>query len=1411
MNLHLERLKSVEHKLQTLLRHVPTLAAAFNHRLCSTFPHLPKDSSTDELHINHEAAAEPGQSSVLVSRSISSYIEESFLTQGPPVFVQGATHVYSQPYSLSEQHRAVGLAPVDLESYLDYVIGNYDLCVRDAWAEFWQTPHATFDSMTPKQWLTQCLQHLLLDEANVRLGDQTLSSAAANAVIQCFSTRVSQPTPESPPGVYELFLKAERPMPDIKLTGVFVMTVTPTDDEEQPTSGQVVFYTTTSGLEAFDSLDLLKQELNARLKDPYQRIQLLNHVLAQEHANTSDLVEVEVGALPQDAQSFLAQQLIDKQKKDMLHACATARRNKAVDQETLAPEYLCELINQTLASSWVVNPAAILRSRYAHLLEQQLPQWLKTAPEDEKVAWRLATERLIHEQQASEAPGLQPITESAKKQTLLGYARTRLKRQIEADHGIDVDPDSIYIQTTEAVQTGPVIFPLHGSAYAAGNSLDRTGPAISFITNQLSLTQLALSNVGIWDVTFALTAQVIDANAARHPVLTADYIKALVRQIDVGDSYKAHLNHLLNTSAQAAWRKERYIAVKMAQLRLDLLEAKMSGALNASQVAWVQAVLDHPTGTTRPKINDGHVNAYLLIVNKNFLPGAMVFSSTESTDLIYYLPDAPDNTWFQVSSSSPELARTLSHQRWRGYLQQRVTAARWAYLKPVLEAGQDGANSQMLMIYGNAFEASYDNEVSYALREADEQTTSTYESNLNTAKDAALAVVDVVSFVLPTRVLLPIAALRFIFQIAQGVDALKRGEEDEALLAFMGAVAHVTDGASDFAGSAVFAGAIRQRVKQPVPRLNPSAASTENTNGLGVKTGGEFGGGVYESVSNATGQTKHYIKDTHGNVYRARYDDLDNTWRIIDERNPDSRYQMPVRELSAGRWDVDGGAPLFQQGSAIERVLHSARVTDVNLSTLQADSQGIYHVNNKRYIQENGQTFEVYKGWLGRNLYLQTLGASGSHSVQYTLRKSSEHWEIKLGPNNWRSLQRPHMELPVALPAVSNSQYDVPEHLNKPLQNCIDHVPRFQDSRYVFAKPEVTLLAKYFTELRVKLLGDAQAFFVKTPIKPRPARPTLPEKFTPNDLLQRLHENVDGIVLGESHSDIGAKKVLIDYMKSLSKNKKNVIYLEHLQTDAHQSLLDNYFKTGNMDPVLDTFLKQQDAGHQLPANTAYTYSNLVREARRHGIKIKALDCMASYYSKGMPTANSALHRYEMFSYFASSVIRSHVESTGVHKWIALTGNTHANTFKGVPGLSELEGAVGMRITDVPSSHKLQVRQDLSDLITPFPGADVTFMKNDYWLKLNIRGADAKKTVLTAAKIAAKLDKPGAFLFNNSPEGAQLIHRSNSNEIVHTPLQTTESGQFFIERPHWEQVHQKRYILVSKLIHDLQITGLHRVQ
>ncbi|MNP77406.1 hypothetical protein D3C76_1748290 [compost metagenome] len=37
---------------------------------------------------------------------------------------------------------------------------------------------------------------------------------------------------------------------------------------------------------------------------------------------------------------------------------------------------------------------------------------------------------------------------------------------------------------------------------------------------------------------------------------------------------------------------------------------------------------------------------------------------------------------------------------------------------------------------------------------------------------------------------------------------------------------------------------------------------------------------------------------------------------------------------------------------------------------------------------------------------------------------------------------------------------------------------------------------------------------------------------------------------------------------------------------------------------------------------------------------------------------------------------------GAGRWVALVGNSHVNTFNRVPGLSELQGAIGLRIEDI---------------------------------------------------------------------------------------------------------------------------------
>jgi len=48
-------------------------------------------------------------------------------------------------------------------------------------------------------------------------------------------------------------------------------------------------------------------------------------------------------------------------------------------------------------------------------------------------------------------------------------------------------------------------------------------------------------------------------------------------------------------------------------------------------------------------------------------------------------------------------------------------------------------------------------------------------------------------------------------------------------------------------------------------------------------------------------------------------------------------------------------------------------------------------------------------------------------------------------------------------------------------------------------------------------------------------------------------------------------------------------------------------------------------------------------------------------------------------------------------------------------------------------------------------------------------------------------------------------------MVHTPVQTDPGGQFYIERPNWIPVHQKRYDRLQDLIHDLQDMNMTQMQ
>ena len=1424
----LANLKDAERELLVLRNALPNLDLSLDHCLRVFFPRLPADTCTDFLFINEEIAAQPGQNPTISSQSVTALIDQCYLTGQIPTFVQGATRVYNYAYTLDEQDRTAGVSAPELEKYLEFVVRSPQLCVRDALNDFWRTPHKDLNGQAPKDWLSQFSHRLIRAEASVRHEDNTFSPTALDMINQVLPDASPSPASKTPGpyGFYTLALSSRLMQRAAVLHGAFVITTkhlplisANVQDKRtalDPTPRPSVLYLPSTGLEVFDSLAALSQELTTRLNDPYQRETLLTCVLTEDRERALAHEQIDYSPVADSAiATVFSDQLINKQKSDMHHAWSVARNLK---QDT-SLDQLSDCVDQSLAASLPLNPANILRGRYTRLLESQLPDWLKTASDSQKTQWRLAVERLNHERLAAESDDAQPLSEIGRKHTLLGYARLQLQQQIKKDHGIDVDPDEIFISTTEALRTGPLINPVSGSGFPAGMSLGRTGPIISYHTTRRSLSELALSNVGIWDVTFALTAQVKDGAGQKHAVLTSSYLKTLVRQLDIGERYKKNLKELLVNSSQAQWRKERYVAFKQAQLNLDLLEATLAGALTTQQVSWVRAALEQPVENNRAQINGEQVKVHLLMLRYKPLPGLLVFSATGSGQLLCYTPGGPESRWFLVANSRNELGQILSRPIWRAYVMRHVTPAQQPYIKPLLERGLSEANLQLQGISHDLFEASYDTEALHAIRDADEQSTSTWESNVNTAKEAVLTAIDILSFALPTRVLLPIVLARFIAQIIRGLDALQRDEKHEALLHFMESITYLTDGASDFTGSAVFGNSIRQRAKQPVPSLSPAAASHYPGARLRLRTGDEYGAGVYEAPT-ANGQTACYTKNTNGRFYRSQYDNLDNTWRALDERKPNAPYSIPLRELSAGQWDVDPTTPLLKQKPGIERVIDNARVRGVDLSRYTPDEQGIYRIDNMRYIKQDSDVFEVYSGWLGRNWYLQPQSSSSAGaSASFKVRRTAGRWQIKhrLADNSkrWVPLTGHLTELTGDVPHLKYSDYDMPAEYQEALRDItenhrsvLDGITDFMD----FAS-ERSLAHRAFKELRIKLLADAKAYFLTKPAKPRATRPQLPGNVQEQALINHLFEQSDGIVWGETHSHQSSKKILIDNMAEFARHDVKVLYMEHLQSDLHQSLLDDYFQSGKMPLRLNKYLEDQDFGHQINPSSRHTFSQLVREARRHGIRVIAVDCSASYYPKSTPSETPWLNRYEMFSYFASRTIRAHQAQNPGGKWIALTGNSHANTFEGIPGLAELEGAISVRVSDSAPGTSRGLRQDIGEIIpADNKHANYRFLKNDYWLQIDIPGTKPHLPALSPSQTNNRLPAPGFFRLDSaSPQGAQLIHRSNNHEIVHTPLRTDANGQIFIERESWPTIHQKRYDTLKDLIHGLQDINMTQVQ
>lgn len=566
--------------------------------------------------------------------------------------------------------------------------------------------------------------------------------------------------------------------------------------------------------------------------------------------------------------------------------------------------------------------------------EELLPDWMKNASTAEKFIWNATTfdyrQALIEVQ----TPALIKLNQYLDIAEMHGYVRGLIRNRLDFDLGLQLDPDEITVESTdlEWFSFMPV--------YNPGSKTDLTPEGEpKYKVKRRSLVELCLENLSFTDVEFVFTARVLDKDDNPIKGLSGSYMLSLVRELNVGASYTKFLKQRLLTSSLAQWNREKYAQVMDAQMRVDVIEAKMAKdflddglppSLANRTYKWVMAVLDNSNDSEASTLVEGHRITTKLLKFNDLTPihtadffgipselaefdglelqGLLMISpeSEESVpSVVLYTPSAPDSVQFREYGSVAEMqTQLLSNPDLFDYLSTRVPGIHQASLRKILgnQAARRYLDIQVSPLSSESiYDASYENGVARVIEQVEAQTTTTAEANWQTAWNIASSVAELVIEFAPFHVKLPIAAARSIFAISKGARAASNGD-GTAVTHFAQAGFLLLDG---------FGGKRQKRIYTPSGRLHPTRALTTSPEGLTLRTDGVYNG-VFEKI-NEVGPSNFYAQSA-GKTFPIRYDTGNSTWRVIDPRRPDAYYQMPIRIDGQGQWNYDniglhGGAP----------------------------------------------------------------------------------------------------------------------------------------------------------------------------------------------------------------------------------------------------------------------------------------------------------------------------------------------------------------------------------------------------------------------------------------------------------------------------------------------------------------------
>lgn len=355
----------------------------------------------------------------------------------------------------------------------------------------------------------------------------------------------------------------------------------------------------------------------------------------------------------------------------------------------------------------------------------------------------------------------------------------------------------------------------------------------------------------------------------------------------------------------------------------------------------------------------------------------------------------------------------------------------------------------------------------------------------------------------------------------------------------------------------------------------------------------------------------------------------------------------------------------------------------------------------------------------------------------------------------------------------------------------------------------MTYFERYVAPRRMALMTDTRNYYSRpgffSSLPARPVQPVITPSMSVKELLQKVFDSAQGLVIGESQDRIASMRLLIENMPTLARQGVKTIYMHRLLNDFNQVDLDAFFNASS--EKMSEHLKEYLGQLQSDPTGQFTPLEVIKAAKANGIRIQATDCLASYRYPGSSLID--VQQQAIKNYLTHTIIRANEALNGPGKWVVLTGQENTNTFRSIAGISEMNGGIGLRIEEVLPERKLNIEVD--------SGIDVG--RNAGPAPANMHGAfdtlyaDISLQVplpllqRSPSEIAGTLFRQGMFAFEESNGAWVLVHRSRTGQLMRTLVERTADGGYLINRPAWTDVHQITYATLVDLSHALTRMGM----